>query len=143
MDNLIKNFGWTAIKGIGGTYTHKKTGAAMVVYVGHIMLLSAPKDTGALLCALGKDVDYKDPAAPMARYLGALYKFDAFNSKTPNAPRSMLTSMDDYAANAAQRFVNEYGKNFPKVLQKTTASLARSLAGSRPALPATSRPCYS
>ena len=39
----------------------------------------------------------------MARYLGALYKFDAFDEKKPKAPRSMLTSMDDYAANAVQR----------------------------------------
>ena len=41
-------------------------------------------------------MDYKDPEAPMARNLGALYKFDAFDEKKPKAPRSMLTSMDDF-----------------------------------------------
>ena len=75
------------------------------------MLLSAPKDSDALWSAFEKNVEYKDPAAPMARYLGALYKFDASNPKKPSAPRSMLTSMDDYAANAVQRFLKEYGKN--------------------------------
>ena len=46
----------------------------------------------------------------MQRYLGALYKFDAFDEKRPNALRSMLMSMDDYVANAAQRFKIEFVK---------------------------------
>ena len=49
----------------------------------------------------------------MARYLGALYKFDAFNAKKQHVPRSMLTSMDAYAANSVQRFVKE--QNLSKV----------------------------
>ena len=65
--------------------------------------------------ALEKSMVYKDPEAPMARYLGALYKFDAFDEKKPKAPRSMLTSMDDYVANAVQRFLKEYGKKLSVV----------------------------
>ena len=52
--------------------------------------------------ALEKRVDHKDPAAPMARYLGAPCKFDAFDEKKPKARRSMLASIGDYAANAVQ-----------------------------------------
>ena len=77
----------------------------MVVYIDDMMLLSAPRDTDKLWRALEKSVDYKDPEAPMARYLGALYKFDAFDEKKQKAP-----SMDDYAANAVQRFLKEYCK---------------------------------
>ena len=44
-----------------------------------------------LWIALEKSVDYKDPAAPMAQYVDALYKFDTFEWKKPDAPRSMLT----------------------------------------------------
>ena len=51
----------------------------------------------------------------MARDLGALYKFDAFDDKTLNALRSMLTSMDDCVANAAQRFFKEYDKKVTHV----------------------------
>ena len=47
--DTMKNFSWTAIKGTCGTYTHKKTGAAMVVYVDDMMLLSVHEDTDALL----------------------------------------------------------------------------------------------
>ena len=46
----------------------------------------------------------------MARYLVDRYKFDAFDEKKPDAPCSMLTSMDDYAANVVQRFEQEYDK---------------------------------
>ena len=77
----------------------------MVVYVDDMLMLSNPRDTDKLWRALEKGVDYNDPEAPMARYLGALYKFDAFDPKKPRAPRSMLTSMDDYDANAVQRFL--------------------------------------
>ena len=52
--------------------------------------------------ALEKSIDYKDLEAPMVRYLGALYKFDAYDEHKPNALRSMLASMDNYAANAVQ-----------------------------------------
>ena len=79
----------------------------MVVYVDDMLMLSDPRDTDMLWRALEKSVDYKDPGAPMARYLGALYKFEAFDPKKPKAPRSMLTSMDDYIANAVQRFLKE------------------------------------
>ena len=83
---------------------HAKTKAAMVVYVDEMLLLSSPRDTVSLWRELEKSVDYKDPAAPLQRYLGALYEFDAFDSFKPKAPRSLLISMDDYAANAVQRF---------------------------------------
>ena len=74
MDEIMKNLGWNPIPGTGGTYMHAKTGAAMVVYVDDMMMLSDPRDTDKLWRALEKSVDYKDPEAPMARYLGALYK---------------------------------------------------------------------
>ena len=81
----------------------------MVVYVDDMMMLPSPKDTDNLWreleqCELEKNVQREDPEAPLQRYLGALYKFAAFVAKKPAAPRSMLTSIDDYVANAVQRF---------------------------------------
>ena len=57
----MKNLWWTAVKGSGGTYTHAKTGAAMVVYVDDMMMSAAPEDTSMLWRALEKSADYKDP----------------------------------------------------------------------------------
>ena len=94
---------------------HAKTTAAMVVYVDDMLLLSSPRDTVSLWREPEKSVDYKDPAAPLQRYLGALYQFDAFEHFKPKAPRSLLTSMDDYAANAAQRFKTEFGQKLTRV----------------------------
>ena len=59
-------------------------------------------DVNMLWRALGQSVLYKDPAATLQRYLGALHKFGAFDRQKPDAFRSMLTSMDDYAVNAIQ-----------------------------------------
>ena len=79
---------------------HAKTEAAMVVYVDDMLLLSSPRDTESSWREFEKSVDYKDPARPLQRYLGALYQFDAFDPFKPKALPSLLTSMDPYAANA-------------------------------------------
>ena len=104
----------------------------MVVYVDDVMMLSSPKDTSMLWRALEKSLDYKDPEAPMPRYLGALYKFDAFDEKKPKAPRSMLTSMDDYPANAVQRFLKEYGKKLSTVTSPYLSSEESGRLGEEP-----------
>ena len=72
----------------------------MVVYADDMLLLSSPQATNALWRDLETSVDYKDPAAPLQRYLGALYHFDVFDPYKPKAPRSLLMSMADYATNA-------------------------------------------
>ena len=104
----MKNFGWSSIPGNVSDYVHAKTKAAMVVYVHDMLLRFFHRDTDALLRHLEKSVDYTDPAAPLQRYLGALYHFDVFDSYNPKAPSSLLTSIDDYGANAVQRFKAEF-----------------------------------
>ena len=86
MDDIMKTLWWIAANGNGGTYTHAKTGAAMVVYVDDRMMCAAPKYITVFWSALEKSVDYKDPAAPMARYLGALYRFDALTKRSQTLP---------------------------------------------------------
>ena len=54
LDDIMKNLGWSPIPGHGGTYTHAKTGAAMVVYVDDMMFLASPKDTDRLWRELKK-----------------------------------------------------------------------------------------
>ena len=63
----------------------------MVVYVDDMLRLFSPRDTDALWRDLEKSVEYKDPAAPLQRYLCALYHFDVFDPYKPKAPRSLLT----------------------------------------------------
>ena len=90
----MKKLGWFSVLGNGGVYVHAKTKAAMVVYVDDMLLLLSPRDTVSLWRELEKSVDYKDPAAPLQRYVSALYQFDSFDPFKPKAPRSLLTSMD-------------------------------------------------
>ena len=88
----------------------------MVVYVDDMLLLFSLRGIDALWNDLEKSVDYKDPAAPLQRYLGALYHSDVFDLKKPKAPRSLLTSMDDSAANAVQRFKTEFTEKLARVI---------------------------
>ena len=76
----------------------------MVVYVDDMLLLFRPNEIDRLLQEFQQSVQFKDPAAPLQRYLGALYHFDAFDPKKPKAPRRVMTSMVDCASNAVQRF---------------------------------------
>ena len=87
----------------------------MVVYVNGMLFLFSPRDSDARCRGLEKSVDYKDPAAPLQRYLGALYHFNVFDPYKPKAPRSLLASMDDYGANAVQRFKVEFQEKLTRV----------------------------
>ena len=111
----MKKLGWSSVPGNGGDYVHAKTKAAMVVYMDDRLLLSASRGTELLWRELERSADYKDPAAPLQSFFGALYQFDAFDPSKPKAPRSLLTSMDDYAANTMQRFKTEFGQKLTRV----------------------------
>ena len=64
LNNIITKPGWSSVPRNGGVYIHAITGAAIVVYVDHMLLLASPRDTDGLLCDIEKSVQYKDPAAP-------------------------------------------------------------------------------
>ena len=87
----------------------------MVVYVDDMLLLYEKSDTELLWREFEKSVDYTDPAAPMQRYFGVLYQFDAFDPSTPKSPRSLLISTNDYAGNVVQRFKTEFGQKLTRV----------------------------
>ena len=87
----------------------------MVVYVDDMLMLSPPNDTDRLWQDLLKNIQFEDPAAPLQRYLGALYHFDPFNPKKPRALRSLMASMDDCGSNAVQRFKVEFKDNLTRV----------------------------
>ena len=72
LGSIMTTLGWSPIPGNGGVYSHTKTGAAMVVYVDDMLLLSPPNETDRLWQDLQKNIQFKDPAAPLQRYLGAL-----------------------------------------------------------------------
>ena len=107
--------GWTAIPGSGSVFLHGPTRAIMVVYVDDMFLVAKTKDGESIWRTLEKSVHFKVPEQPLARYPGARYKFEEFDSKKPNKARSMRTDMDDYALNAVAKFKREYDKTLHKV----------------------------
>ena len=132
LDEIMKKLRWFSVLGNGGVYVHAKTKATMLVYVDDMLLLSAPRDTESLWYELERSVDYKDPAAPLQRYFGALYQFDAFDPSKPKAPRSLLISIDDYVANAVQRFKTECGQKLTRVTSPFISSEELNEIGQSP-----------
>ena len=100
----MKEQDWTTIPGSGSVFLHGPTRAIMVVYVDDMPLLVKAKDGEFIWRTLEKSVHFKDLEQPLARYLGARYKFEEFDSKKPNKARSVRTDVDDYAANAVFKF---------------------------------------
>ena len=92
----------------------------MVVYVDDMLLLSPPNDIDRLWQDLQKNMQFNDIAAPLQRYLGALYHFDPFDPNKPRALRSLQASTQDYASNAVQRFKVE----FKDMLTRVTSPLS-------------------
>ena len=51
---------------------------------------------------------FKEEAAPWARYLGAIYKFDEFSLKQPDRARRNCVSMADYLLALVARFQDDH-----------------------------------
>ena len=105
----------------------------MALYVDDMLLFASPLDTDGLWRDFEKSVQYKHPAAPLQSYLGALYHFDAFGPQKSNAPRSLLTSIDDYVANAVQRFRVEFRDKLTRVISPYLTTEEVSVEGYSPA----------
>ena len=51
----------------------------MILYVDDMLMLDAPKDVSKLWRDLEKSINFKDPEAPLTRYLGAQHAFRDFD----------------------------------------------------------------
>ena len=65
----------------------------MIVYVDDMLMLAAPKDASSIWRDPERSINLTD--------LGGHYAFHDFDLKNPQAPRSLPTDMDEYAASAA------------------------------------------
>ena len=89
--------------------------SVLVCYVDDLMLIATSKLTAFHWRSIEKEVDFKDPAAQIGRYLGAVYAFTDVDDSKPKAVRKLSISMSDYTRNAVSRFKDEFGRNLRNV----------------------------
>ena len=89
-------------------------GSIVIVHVDDVMLIATRENAFGHWKAIAAKVDFKDEAAPLLRYLGAQYRLDEYDAKSPLAVRSLAVSMTDYDRAAVGRFVEEFGGGLTK-----------------------------
>ena len=105
---ILAELGWTKVEGWSGVFINKK-GGILVVYVDDILLAAAPRLDDKYWQEIEKLVEFKEPAAPITRYLGAQHKFDDYDGKKPDATRMLEVQMEAYIHNAVDKFMLEHG----------------------------------
>ena len=71
---VLNKYLWEAIPDWFGVFTHPD-GSTFVVYVDDLMLLATPDCELKHWLELEGDIVFKDPVAPLDRYLGAYHRY--------------------------------------------------------------------
>ena len=90
-----------------GIFVHPD-GSIMVLYVDDFMLVATWKRAWEHWNELGRHIEFSDPGAELVRYLGAIYRFDAYNPEVHSHPRTIATEMSGYLRNLVLRFQKDY-----------------------------------
>eukprot|EP00971_Amphidinium_carterae_P349606 6491104-Amphidinium_carterae.1 len=114
LGRILRGMGWVQVHGLSGVWMKQinKQGqhATLAVYVDDL-LLTAPKDTSVEFWdRLGKELEFKDPAGPLERYLGANHVLSSKGKQ-----HTMSVHMKGYIDAAVQRFTTEWGGTLQKV----------------------------
>eukprot|EP00971_Amphidinium_carterae_P130496 2585114-Amphidinium_carterae.1 len=105
---------WSQVHGLSGVWMKQTNSqgqhATLAVYVDDL-LLTAPKEFSEEFWEkLGKALEFKDPAGPLERYLGANHEL----GKRGNC-NTMSVHMKGYIDAAVQRFMTEWDHALQKV----------------------------
>eukprot|EP00971_Amphidinium_carterae_P307870 6118632-Amphidinium_carterae.1 len=114
LGRVLKSMNWSQVQGLSGVWmcptSNKGQHATLVVYVDDL-LLTAPKDfSGRFWESLGKALEFKDPAGPLERYLGANHELTKHGDCS-----TMHVHMKGYIDAAVKRFTSEWGQTLQKV----------------------------
>eukprot|EP00971_Amphidinium_carterae_P336445 6472816-Amphidinium_carterae.3 len=115
LGRVLKSMNWSQVHGLSGVWMCpvNKGGqhATLAVYVDDL-LLTAPKEfSEAFWEKLGKALEFKDPAGPLERYLGANHELSRVDDKC----HIMHVHMRGYIDAAVKRFMLECGQTLQKV----------------------------
>ena len=100
--------GWHTIAEWPGVYIHSDL-SVLVVYVDDLMLCTTSIEQENHWKSIDEAVEFKEPPAPIARFIGAQYELTPFAAGSPLADRELSIDMRSYVKNMANRFSTESG----------------------------------
>eukprot|EP00971_Amphidinium_carterae_P097772 1934644-Amphidinium_carterae.1 len=114
LGRILKGMNWSQVHGLSGVWMKPvgegKQHATLAVYVDDLLLTAPQKFSEEFWEKLGKALEFKDPAGPLERYLGANHVL----SKHEGC-HMMNVHMKGYIDAAVQRFTKEWGQTLQKV----------------------------
>ena len=90
-------------------------GSIYILYVDDFMLVASDKKAREHWTTLGRAVEFSEEAAPILRYMGAMYHLDQQAAGTALTSRRLVVEMENYILNLVRRFEQDWGKQVPKV----------------------------
>ena len=81
----------------------------LIVYVDDLMLCSSQATQAKHWSSLDEAVEFKEGPAPIDRFIGAHYNFDAFDPKQIDNARGVQIDMCSYVKNMSQKFEEASG----------------------------------
>ena len=76
----------------------------LIVYVDDLLLVSPKKHTAAIWTAIEAGIRFKDPAAPLARYLGVHHDISIVGTTT-----TLAVNMKEFLQSAVAKYCDEVG----------------------------------
>ena len=110
MHSVMKQCGYLAIEGCPGVFYHPSKNAEMIVYVDDFILIAPEQHEAGIWKESDKHIDFKDPAAPVTRFLGVNHEI----KHSRDGSVCMLTNAKDYVRSAVDEYEKEISKG-PKV----------------------------
>ena len=82
--------------------------SVICLYVDDFMMVATDELERRHWAEIGKHIEFKEEAAPLARYLGANYNIDEFSLKQPDRARQIRVSMTNYLLALVARFQDDH-----------------------------------
>ena len=111
---ILAGCGWSSVEGWCGVFVHAD-GSIYILYVDDFMLVASDKKAREHWTTLGRAVEFSEEAAPILRYLGAMYHLDQQAAGAALTSRRLVVEMENYILNLVRRFEQDWGKQVPKV----------------------------
>ena len=106
-ESILAKLGWRKVAGWNGVFVHADM-SVICLYVDDLMMLATDELEKRHWAEIGKHIEFKEEAAPLARYLGANYNIDEFSLKQPDRTRRIRVSMANYLLALVARFQDDH-----------------------------------
>ena len=94
-ESILAKLGWRKVAGWNGVFVHADM-PVICLNVDDFMKVATNDLERRHWAEVGKHIEFKEEAAPLARYLGTKYSVDEFSLKQPDRARRIRVSVANY-----------------------------------------------